>query len=87
MILELLLATITATVTTCLKRNTACRLALRFGIDSVRFENTKKQRGIDDSALSIIRDPSKCILCGDCVRMCSEIQNVGAIDFAHRGST
>ena len=23
---------------------------------------------------------------GDCVRMCSEIQNVGAIDFAYRGS-
>ena len=34
-----------------------------------------------------MRDPSKCILCGDCVRMCSEIQNVGAIDFAHRGSS
>ena len=29
---------------------------------------------------------NKCILCGDCVRMCNEVQNVGAIDFAHRGS-
>ena len=88
MILELLLASHCRDFTTCPK-NGKCRLqelALRFGIDSVRFENTKKQEGIDDSALSIIRDPSKCILCGDCVRMCSEIQNVGAIDFAHRGS-
>lgn len=29
---------------------------------------------------------NKCILCGDCVRMCSEIQHVGAIDFTKRGS-
>ncbi|MEG0257030.1 MAG: [FeFe] hydrogenase, group A [Christensenella sp.] len=88
MILELLLASHCRDCTTCAK-NGKCRLqelALRFGIDSVRFENTKKETEIDDSALSIIRDPSKCILCGDCVRMCSEIQNVGAIDFAYRGS-
>lgn len=88
MILELLLASHCRDCTTCPK-NGKCRLqelALRFGIDSVRFENTKKEAQVDDSALSIIRDESKCILCGDCVRMCSEIQNVGAIDFAHRGS-
>lgn len=41
---------------------------------------------IDDSSLSIVRDPSKCILCGDCVRMCNEVQHVGAIDFANRGA-
>ena len=45
----------------------------------------KKDR-IDDSSPSIFRDPTKCILCGDCVRMCNEVQNVGAIDFAFRGS-
>jgi NADH-quinone oxidoreductase subunit G len=32
-----------------------------------------------------VRDPNKCVLCGDCVRFCSEIQGIGAIDFAHRG--
>ncbi|MFR5869439.1 MAG: [FeFe] hydrogenase, group A, partial [Acutalibacteraceae bacterium] len=41
---------------------------------------------VDDSSPSIFRDPTKCILCGDCVRMCNEVQNVGAIDFAFRGS-
>ena len=41
---------------------------------------------IDDSSPSIIRDSSKCILCGDCVRECNEIQRVGAIDFAFRGA-
>lgn len=33
----------------------------------------------------IFRDPAKCILCGKCVRICSEVQMVGVIDFADRG--
>jgi iron-only hydrogenase group A len=33
----------------------------------------------------IVRDPEKCILCGRCVRICEEIQGVGAIDFVSRG--
>ena len=40
----------------------------------------------DNSSYSILRTPDKCILCGKCVRMCNEIQNVGAIDYAYRGS-
>ena len=40
---------------------------------------------LDESSPSLVRDPNKCVLCGDCVRMCSEIQGIGAIDFAHRG--
>ncbi len=41
---------------------------------------------MDVSGPSIIRDPSKCILCGKCVRTCEEIQGVSAIDFVGRGS-
>jgi NADH-quinone oxidoreductase subunit G len=33
-----------------------------------------------------VRDPNKCILCGDCVRVCTEIQGIGALDFSGRGS-
>ena len=40
---------------------------------------------LDESSPSLVRDPNKCVLCGDCVRMCTEIQGIGAIDFAHRG--
>jgi NADH-quinone oxidoreductase subunit G len=40
---------------------------------------------MDLSSDSILRDPSKCILCGDCVRVCEEIQSVGALGFAYRG--
>jgi NADH-quinone oxidoreductase subunit G len=61
-------------------------LALRFGISKVRFPNSKSEPDMDESSLCITRDRNKCILCGDCVRMCNEVQNVGAINFAHRGS-
>lgn len=88
MILELLLASHCRDCTIC-DKNGKCRLqelAHRFGLQTVRFSSNFENMEIDDSSHSIVRDPSKCILCGDCVRMCNEVQNVGAIDFAHRGS-
>jgi NADH-quinone oxidoreductase subunit G len=87
-ILELLLANHCRDCTTC-GNNGKCKLqdlAMRFNITGVRFPNTAAEPEIDASSLSITRDAHKCILCGDCVRMCNEVQNVGAIDFAHRGS-
>jgi predicted molibdopterin-dependent oxidoreductase YjgC len=33
----------------------------------------------------IERDMEKCILCGKCVRVCDEVQGVGAIDISSRG--
>lgn len=88
MILELLLASHCRDCTTCTKSG-SCKLqdlAQRFGITQVRFGNTASESVLDTSSPCIIRDKSKCILCGDCVRMCDEVQNVGAIDFAFRGS-
>ena len=87
-ILELLLANHCRDCTTC-ENSGQCKLqdlAKRFNIEGVRFPNTAAEPAIESSSVSIVRDQHKCILCGDCVRMCNEIQNVGAIDFAHRGS-
>lgn len=87
-ILELLLANHCRDCTTCAKNND-CKLqelAKRFNIDGVRFPNSAAEPDVDDSSECITRDQNKCILCGDCVRMCNEVQNVGAIDYAHRGS-
>jgi len=36
--------------------------------------------------LALVRDADKCILCGRCVSMCSEVQNVAALGFAYRGT-
>jgi NADH-quinone oxidoreductase subunit G len=88
MILELLLSNHCRDCTTC-EKNGHCKLqdlAQRFGIKEIRFNNTSENRELDKSSVCIVRDKSKCILCGDCVRMCDEIQNVGAIDFIKRGS-
>ena len=88
MILELMLADHCRDCTTC-EKNNKCKLqefASRFGLREVRFENLRSGDVRDHSSRSIVRDKNKCILCGDCVRMCSEIQNVGAIDFSYRGS-
>ena len=88
MILELLLAAHCRDCTTCIKSG-ECQLqalAHRMGVTTVRFENTKEQYPLDFSSPSLVRDPNKCILCGDCVRMCDNVQSVNAIDFAYRGT-
>ncbi len=88
-IVELLLANGGHDCTTCGKSG-ACQLqslAHRIGVRDVRFKKIQPPSPqIDESTYSIVRDPSKCVLCGDCVRMCDEVQGVGAIDFAYRGS-
>ena len=87
-ILELLLANHCRDCTTC-ENNGSCKLqelARRFNISGVRFPNTQPEPKLDTSSVSIVRDSAKCILCGDCVRVCNEVQHVGAIDFVFRGS-
>jgi NADH-quinone oxidoreductase subunit G len=88
-ILELLLSNHNRDCTICANNNN-CRLqdlAIRFNIDKVRYINTSLNSIIDDSSECLTIDRSKCILCGDCVRVCEEIQGIGAIDFAGRGSS
>lgn len=88
LIIELLLSSHCRDCTVC-TRNGNCELqniAFKVGLHAVRFLNNKRKEEIDISSPCIVRDPNKCILCGDCVRTCAEIQAVGAIDFAHRGS-
>ncbi|RGF29039.1 4Fe-4S dicluster domain-containing protein [Ruminococcus sp. AM09-18-1] len=88
LILELLLAAHCRDCTTCIKSG-ECHLqelAHRMGVHEIRFENVREIQPIDTSSYAIIRDPNKCILCGDCVRMCDNVQNINAIDFAYRGT-
>ncbi|MCE5198746.1 MAG: NADH-dependent [FeFe] hydrogenase, group A6 [Armatimonadota bacterium] len=89
MALELLLANHHGNCQTC-DKNTNCRLqslAEKLGVKNVRFSNGNKTMPIDDANKSLVRDPNKCILCGDCVRMCKEVQGIGVLDFTGRGST
>ena len=88
MILELMLASHDCSCTTCAKSGN-CRLqalAQRFGVSRVRFPDTRERYEQDNPSLAIFRDPNKCILCGDCVRVCEELQGQGILNYAHRGS-
>ncbi len=88
LIVELLLAAHCRDCTTCVKSSECVLqdLAHRMNITNVRFQNTREQRPLDESSPSLVRDPNKCILCGDCVRACEEIQGIGALGFAFRGT-
>lgn len=84
---ELLLANHDNQCPTCPKSD-GCglqRLAHQLGVEKVRYKPVLKRKPIDESSHALVRDPNKCVLCGDCVRVCREIQGIGAIDFAHRG--
>ena len=87
-ILELMLASHNCDCTSCGKSGT-CHLqdlAVQFGVhNKMCFGDSREPSEIDDTSPAILRDPSKCILCGDCVRACSETIGMGIIDFAHRG--
>ena len=88
LIVELLLAAHCRDCTTCVKSGECVLhdLAHKMGIREVRFQDYKELKPVDYSSPSIVRDPNKCILCGNCVRVCSEIQGVGVLGFAHRGT-
>lgn len=85
---ELLLASHNRECPTC-QRSANCTLqdiARKLGVKDVRYKQTQKNLPLDTSSPSLVRDPNKCVLCGDCVRVCAEVQSVGALDFASRGS-
>ncbi|MDK2909942.1 MAG: NADH-quinone oxidoreductase subunit [Bacteroidales bacterium] len=72
------------------ERNGSCELqnlAFDLNIRERRFNGQKHEYKKDYASPAILRDPSKCILCGRCVRLCETEQAVGAIDFYGRGNT
>ncbi len=88
MLVELLLANHPEDCFTC-ERNQTCelaKLAYDLGVRQLRFEKGRKYHyELDLTSPSIVRDPNKCIQCSRCIRVCSEIQAVGAIEYINRG--
>ena len=88
LIVELLLAAHCRDCTTCMKSGECVLqdLAHKMGVREVRFQDYKEVKPVDYSSPSIVRDPNKCIICGNCGRARSEIQGVRVLGFAHRGT-
>ena len=87
---ELLIANHEVDCLTC-RKNDNCKLqevAAYLGINRENLGSLRRQVNkisVDDSNPFFDRDLKKCILCGICVRTCSEILGVNAIDFGFRG--
>lgn len=84
---ELILANHNRECLTCI-RNGTCelqKLCDELGISGIEFEGEKRKAKMDDLSYSIVRDSSKCILCGRCVSACRDVQGIGVLDFTNRG--
>jgi NADH-quinone oxidoreductase subunit G len=87
-IIELLLANHDRECTIC-QKSQSCKLqtlARRLGIENIRFKNVVRKTDKDLSTYALVRQQDKCVLCGDCVRFCDEVQSIGALGFVNRGS-
>lgn len=67
-----------------------CRLqdlAIEYQVKTNRFYPSEQRYGIEDVSPLIVRDFSRCILCGRCVQACNEVQVNRAISLGYRGSS
>jgi len=84
---ELLLSNHSKDCQQCVK-NGHCELlhvASLVGAREGAFAGAKSDRHVDEAAPGIIRDSSKCILCGRCIERCKEVQGIGVLGFESRG--
>jgi NADH-quinone oxidoreductase subunit G len=87
-IIELLLASHVEQCPVC-ERSESCellQLAHKLGVRENHFSPTRVRVPLDKSSPAVIRDPNKCIFCGRCVRICNQVQSVGAVSFMNRGT-
>lgn len=84
---ELLLSNHSKDCQTCVK-NGQCELlhvASLTGARSGQFLGEVTPSTYDDVAPGLVRDTSKCILCGRCIERCKEAQGIGILGFEKRG--
>ncbi|SDL34041.1 NADH-dependent [FeFe] hydrogenase, group A6 [Natronincola ferrireducens] len=84
---ELILSNHNRECLTC-SRNRNCELqslAEELNISEIPFEGEKIETTVDAKSDSIVRDASKCILCGRCVNVCKNVQKISILDFTNRG--
>ncbi len=85
--LELLLASGHHYCVTC-EADGDCRLqelAYRYQVETVRFSESPEKYPPEMDNAMIIRDFSRCIMCGRCVQACNDIQVNQAISYGYRG--
>lgn len=69
-------------------RNSQCELqdmTAELGIDQNEIIRLVSQEPKDDTTGAIVLDPAKCIVCGRCVNICQNVQNVWVLSYLRRG--
>ncbi len=87
-ILQLMLANHHKDCLSC-PRNQNCdlqRLCSRFNIQHSSLPSVCKEEPRIVTNPAIVRDPSKCIRCGRCIRACKDVQGIAALTYAGRSS-
>ena len=69
-------------------RNTNCelqRLCQELGVREDAFAGEKSEPTFDTVSPGIVRNTSKCVLCGRCVETCTKVQRLGVLGYMNRG--
>lgn len=69
-------------------RNTNCelqRLCQELGVREDAFAGEKSEPTFDTVSPGILRNTSKCVLCGRCVETCTKVQGLGVLGYMNRG--
>ena len=85
--LELLLSNHNKNCLNCPK-NLKChfqKLVEQFHCDTEKYSGVTTKNDIDNTNHALVRDMSKCILCGKCVSVCAKMQGCSAITKVNRG--
>lgn len=70
------------------KRNQNCELqtlSSELNIRDNKFDGAQTKPTFDDCSNGLVRDTSKCVLCGRCIRACQFYQSLGVLGFQGRG--
>ncbi len=87
MVLELYLSNHPFECLTCV-RNQRCELqslAERYHVRHLMVKGESKRYPIDDQSPAMVREPSKCVVCRRCIRVCKDVQEIGIYQLVERG--
>lgn len=86
-VLELILSDHPSSCVICSKGN-ACvlrTLAKDHGICDPELDPLRHWRQMEEVNPFIVRDLTKCVMCGRCIRVCKDFEAVGAVEYTDRG--